>query len=519
MKRAAALILSALMIMSLVACKKTDTNYSEPEVATEQEVQEEIKTIQLVTGTGKTLEFDKDTYVTIITESHPVALLYYGDENKYPKLNSALEDYNKSEKEYQLNFIAENKDYAAECFSEEGEYFSPFESSVTAYVRRADTIVTSILYFGYEYTGGVHGNYYYYGKNYDTMSGKELVLSDVINDKDKLATAVSEQLGKHWSDIEFNESFDIAELLNDETAISWTFDYNGITIYFMPYSIASYASGVQIVTVSNEEYPDILKAEYRSIPSSYGIELAKDVPFYYDVTGDGKVDEIVFSAYEDDFDGNPGEISIYVNGIGYDEENWFYGAEATFIHNNGKNYIYVEVLRENDYRETVCYDLSYSVKKVGEIDGGLKRIFHEGEDNVITQDVLTNPESFYLGKTTQALSTAKGYKKYAVNEKGLPQSGDSWFVFEEEYAPEFTLLQKFDVDVYDKEGDRITSARTLKAGEKVVYISTDDEQYALLKCQDGTVCRVEYGFNDEEFCYMVNGIKLEELFDGIMFAG
>ena len=85
------------------------------------------------------------------------------------------------------------------------------------------------------------------------MSGKELTLADVINDKEKLTEAVSEQLDKHWSDADLNESIDIAELIDDETAVSWTLDYNGITIYFMPYSIASYASGAQIVTVSNEE--------------------------------------------------------------------------------------------------------------------------------------------------------------------------------------------------------------------------------------------------------------------------
>ena len=321
MKRILALILGALMIASCTACNKGESGSPDTgKVKTE----DAVNTIQLITGTGETLEFDKDTYDTIISESHPVVLLYYGDENKYPKLNSALEDNNKSEKEYLLEFIDKNKDFATERFLEDGEYFHPFESTVTPYIRRADTLVTSILYYGYEFTGGVHGNYYYHGKNYDTKTGKELTLSEVITDKEKLAQAVSEQLDKYWSDADLNESVDIAEIINDETAISWILDYNGITICFMPYSIASYASGAQIVTISNEEYPDVLKAEYKKLPSSYGIELAKDAPFYYDVTGDGVVDEIFAGGYESN-EGDSGCIDITVNGKSFEEEEWFYG--------------------------------------------------------------------------------------------------------------------------------------------------------------------------------------------------
>lgn len=517
MKKILTLIICALMIVSITACKKSQTDLPGKENI---KTDDEIKTIELVKGLGGTRKFNEDTYSVIISESHPVVCIYYGDENKYPKLSKALEDNNKSEKEYLLKFLDENKDYATERFLEDGEYFNPFESSITPYVRRADTLVTSILYFGYEYMGGAHGNYYYFGKNYDTKTGKELTLSDVIVDKEKLAEAVSELLDKHWSGADLNESVDIAKLIKDEKTISWTLDYNGITIYFMPYSIASYAAGAQIVTVSNVEYPDILKAEYKKAPSSYGIELAKNAPFYYDITGDGNVDEIIFSAYESDDEGNPGKISIYVNGTTYDEELWSYGTEATFIHTkDNKNYIYAEVLRENDYRQTLCYDLSYGVKKLGEVDGGLKRIFHEGEDNIITQDVLTSPESFYLGKTTQILSTVKGFKKYAISENGLPQSSDKWFKFDEKETFTFTLLADMQVDVYDEKEDKITATKTLKTGDKVVYISTDGEKYGLLKCQDGTVCRVEYRFDTEKYKMTVNGMTIEEVFEGIMYAG
>ena len=534
MKRILTIVMCALIIMSVAACKKTEKAYSEPETATNQknfssepevgteQKEEIIRTIQLITGSGETEKFAGDTYATIIRESHPVVYVYYGDENNFSELSEALEAYNKSEKDYLLKFMDENRDYAMESYLERGENFYEFESTVTPYVRRADTVVTSILYYGYEYLGGVHGNYYYYGKNYDTKMGKELLLSDVVNDKEKLVSAVLEQLDIHWSDAALDESADIEKLLNDETAISWTLDYNGITVYFMPYSIASYASGAQMVTVSNGEYPDVLKEEYKKTPVSYGVELANNAPFYYDVTGDGKVDEVIFSAYESDYEGTPGEVSFYINGdSSYSEEDWFYGAEATFVHTkNGKNYIYVESLRENDYRETACYDLSYGISRVDSVNGGLRRIYHEGEDNVITQDVLTNPESFYLCSTTQRLSTATGYKEYHIGENGVPESDDRMFVFDEENMLAFTMLTDLKASVCDmKSGELTGKEKTLKAGESVLYVGTDNEKYGYLKASDGTTVRVEVVFEKDKFGYTIDGVNTEEIFDGLFYAG
>ena len=524
-KRILALIMG-LFIMSFTACKNpedTTKNNTQTDNQTEQTTQtqeEEVRTIALTTGEGYFFEYNEDTYDTVIRATYPVVYVYHGDENKFPTLTKAFEDKNKSEREYQVAFIEENREYAMESYRGNEAYFYSFESLLTPYVRRADTMVTSILYSGYTYYGGVHGDSYLYGETFDTKTGKKLSLSDVVQDKEKLSDAVVEQLDIHWSDVDLNESADIRAIIEDESAVSWTMDYSGITIYFMPYSIGSYSTGIQTVTVSFAEYPDVVKDAYKKTPEAYGVELTNDTPFYYDVTGDGKVDEIIFSSFESE-EGNDGQLSIYVNGLAYDEDNYFFGdAQATFIKNkDGKIYIYVELLRENDYRQTCVYDLSYGVKKIGEIDGGLKRTYHEGEDNIITQDALTDPKHFYLTQTTQMLSTVSGSKEYEVSANGLPQTNARWFTFEEEYMPTFTLLVDFEVEVYDEKEDKVTGTKNLITGEKVLYFGTDNEKYGLLQCEDGSICRVEYGFDEDLFQITVNGQILEEVFDGIIFAG
>ena len=518
MKRIFALILSAFMIISITACKKAD-NTDKHEIGTQTEKNDGIKTIQLITGEGYKEEYDEDSYDTIIKASYPVVMPYYEDENKFPGLNKALEDNNKSTREYQLKFIDNNIEFAKESYDGNSEYYHPLETSVKPFVRRADTLVTSILYKGYEYTGGMHGESYYYGENYDTKSGAELELADVVDDMDALSGAIEGQLYNFYSETFGDSELNIQEVINDGSSYSWTLDYNGITFYFLPYSIDSYVESMVTVTVANEAYPNVLKKEYKQSPKAYGVELEPDLPLFYDVTGDGYIDK-VYATGRESIDGDSGYINITVNGETYSEENWFFDYDATLVHTaDGKNYIYYEILRENDYRETVCYDIKDGVKMVGSIDGGLRMIYHEGGEVLITQDALTNPESFYLQQTTQHLSTVTGYKAYYAGDNGVPVSDDKMFTFDEEKMITFTLLQGIELDVYDIKQNKVTGKKTLQPGEQVFYYATDNEKYALLKCFDDTICRVEGGFDEDEYYYMVNGIILEELFDGTLFAG
>ena len=272
MKRIFALILSAFMIISITACKKAD-NTDKPEIGTQAEKNDEIKTISIITGEGYKREYDDDTYNTVIEVSYPVVMPYYGDEDNFPKLALGLEIGNTETKEELVGFIEENREYAYDHYEASGEGYYPFQSSVKPFVRRADTLVTSILYTGFTYTGGVRGETYYYGETYDSTSGAELVLSDVVDDMDALSGAIEGQLCNFYSETFGDSELDIGAVINDGSSYSWTLDYNGITFYFLPYSIDSYVDSIVTVTVANEAYPNVLKKEYKQSPKAYGVEL------------------------------------------------------------------------------------------------------------------------------------------------------------------------------------------------------------------------------------------------------
>jgi hypothetical protein len=63
-----------------------------------------------------------------------------------------------------------------------------------------------------------------------------------------------------------------------------------------------------------------------------------------------------------------------------------------------------------------------------------------------------------------------------------------------------------------------TAEVTVKSGEVLRFWRTDRETYMDLKREDGSAvrCRLD---QDQRWPFRINGVDIEEAFDGIMFAG
>lgn len=536
-KRVLALLLCLVTLLTFTACSfskileeaanssAVETASPNPEETTPGETasptdENAVRPISLSTGSGHFPTVYGDSYDVIMKASYPVMQVSYGDTEKFPALSAALEERTADARENMVEYIDTSKETAMQQYEDYPAYFNPYEAKNEVTVKRADTLVTSLLFSAYAYSGGAHGNFYLHGETYDTETGKKLTLSDVVKDTAALAPAIRKELDTFWDDVEFFGDDNFDDIFSRPEELSWTVDYNGITFYFSPYVLAAYASGTQTVTLSNEEYPDILKDKYKEVPNSYGIELSPDVPLYYDVTGDGKIDEILFSAFSSDYSSSDAYITITVNDVPFKETLWFFEAHPTFVHTkDGENYIYAELYTENDYRDFVCFSVSDKVKKLHEISGGYRSFYRQGNVNIITKDVLTNPESFYIQRITQHISTASGYREYYVGKNGKPVSDSPMYVLEENDSLEFTLLQDLEADIYDEKTEKVNGKKTLKKGDKVIYCATDCEEYALLRAADGTLLRIQSVRDENEYRFTINGMKLEELFDGLFFAG
>ena len=131
---------------------------------------------------------------------------------------------------------------------------------------------------------------------------------------------------------------------------------------------------------------------------------------------------------------------------------------------------------------------------------------------------MTDPEAFRVSSRSNVLSTLFVSRPSRVGDDGMPEpTQERW-----ETGSDFTLTLKkaTTFDCVDSEGKVTGKTCDVRRGDKVIIRYTDMETYCDAETEDGTMVRI-YQESDEEYGwpYSVNGIELEEMFDGVMFAG
>ncbi len=475
------------------------------------------ETLQVISGYGQTLEYGDESYLPAVKVGYPYIQIAGEDAETYQRMNLILEENYEQKRMNKLDFLNLNQEDAKQTLSESPDYFSPYESLEQASVRRADSKVLSILYHGYTYTGGAHGFPYFWGESYDVFTGELLTLSDVVTQKDELSDLIWKELSEAYPGETWGGEVNLADWIEAEDVLSWTLDYNGITFYFNPYDLAAYAYGRQQVTLTFSEYPNLVKEEYQMIPVSYGMQLPKDCNFYDDVTKDGKADIISWNTIGL-YDGAAETLTVTLNGTDYDFEIYAFDTEVTLLKTReGEYYLYVQNTMENDYIETHCYRLGEDVEHTGVMDGGMQYHYHKAEDMYFVSDVLTNPDSFRMSVRTQIASTVNGSREYRVGTHGIAVSDDPFYQFPVEARFVFTVLHDFNAELYDEKNHSAKGTVTVAEGEQVTYYATDNDRYIWLLLEDGTLCRKEVVIDD--YLPTVDGYPVEEMFEGVLYAG
>ena len=197
------------------------------------------------------------------------------DESGYDALQKALDKDNadslelaKEEYSYNVlkNMVEENESATV-----------PFALESTVLKKRADDKVVSYLRESYSQLGGAHPSTYFAGKNYDTKTGSELTLQDVVTNYDDVYQYVLDELAKNEKQPE-NENcyFDgyedtvkemfygnsdsesaVTDANSEETglypmpasSVQWYLGDDGLNILFNDYDIAPYAYGPSFVTI------------------------------------------------------------------------------------------------------------------------------------------------------------------------------------------------------------------------------------------------------------------------------
>lgn len=319
-----------------------------------------------------------------------------------PNINKALDAYTaKGEKQ----FAASSKKMVSDAkfdHSERAKYgatfFPAFEDKSDIYVRRADSLVVSLLEFSSSYMGGAHGMYGFTGKTFDTYTGKEMQLTDVFTSQTAMTDAIKQQLMFDYPKASFQESNgasmrDMVDQLAKEGHLFWTMDPRGVTFYFNPYILGSYAEGIFTTTLLYSERPQIFKhneytkaIEWRG-PKGYCMEIPSYLPVRLSDSPRGDRLSVM---------NDPEELLIDYCGEQLKDKFNAKNIRATLVSMpEGERYLYVDYQKEDWKHAVRVYALRNEPVFVGEY--AMTRFVSDmvGK-NGSDWYVMTNPHEFYM---------------------------------------------------------------------------------------------------------------------------
>ena len=471
---------------------------------------------------------------------------YIRDEG-YEELKASLEK-RASERFKRIEIEREQLMSAAKAGKElsSSDGFFGYTSEGSINVLRADSRVLSFMTEAYSYTGGAHGNGGVTAEVYDTKSGKRLGVSDVIADKAGLESYITAKLEEDYGsqDMLFEgwEQWvhdEIAELPyeaepieamegddymgvsasnepHDTSAeplamgLDFALTPEGMRVYFSPYEIGPWALGTITVDIPyteeglgfNEAYLPLAEQTVWPLEAYEELEL--------DVDEDGLKEQIglSFQAQEDQSQSTytlfvtDGEDTASLNGV------CGYGMDKAYIMKEpeGGYVFYGECKSNNDWRYLSMADITEMWEERSEVAAAEPSEYYES----FYDNVPVSAESFYLSTRGSLLSTVSISREHRVGTDGFPEAVQEDFLYDD-----FELTAKQDI-----KGTEVSSgeAAEISAGAKLRAVSTDEASYAVLEDMESGA-RIRVGIDGSDWPHTIDGTDIEELFDGLIFAG
>ncbi len=473
--------------------------------------------------------YSEDGNITYVSGEYPqISIGHYvnaewKEDTEYGKLARSLKQYNA---DTENNFLANLKDYA-ETAKQDPAFTEPdkepgyrYSLETRASAARADELLFSIYEETYSYSGGAHPYTDYSGYTYDTKSGKRLDILDVVKDKDELIRTLTDELTRQYPDIgdalvTGDESLEnsVRAYFEDKElgGLDFTMGNSGMTVMFSAYELTAYAYGPEFVFLSYREHPELFKEQYLSGPADYMQVLGLYDQYHIeDAAGQDQKLQILFTPQDENTDSH--DLEIICGSMDYKEScDSAYDALPVLVHADGRNYIYMDFLSDNDYEYTVVYDLNGAAVQKSET---IQAAFYDNIPNDVSD--------FILETRTDVLSTRSVLRHYSLRAAdGIPEpKTDYWWYADAGYgedAPVITSRTDLTLDVLANPGDETGIKKTVPAGTRFHFLCTDQKTYADMYIDKNTIVRVPV--STDSWPQTINGHNIEDTFDGIMFAG
>ena len=456
----------------------------------------------------------------------------------YPHLNKAIEAENDVIAEKYEKTFAEIKEAAENAIAEQREDTEEFpvgnmEGKIVP-VRCDRSVLSFYEVTSLYYPGAAHGSVGYSGYNYKPENGEQITLADVFTDPAALKPVVAKYLRAQADGSPVDGAEDMLQYYFDEgnmDALTWVIDQDGVTFLFAPSDIAPYAMGTLEAKIYFDREPSLFTGNYGPSKEGYVKPLSPYTEMTVDLDGDGSDEKLsVTGTYEE---GNEiyaySGIQVSVGDQVCTTELYCFSMQPSFVHTeDGRNYVYVVTATDNDYPELTVFAIKDNVPSlVGKMEGtGLASAFHPAyvdgeyslEQSINERYPLIDPSKFALGTRMQLMSTYSGRRFYKVGEDGMPAPLTDLYEIDADIT--LTTLVPVKAEVVDLSKEEATGEeKEIPAGTKLNFWRTNGTDTVDMRTDDmevGEAFRFKVETSDGQ---IVNGIKLDEAFDGTMFGG
>ncbi len=444
-----------------------------------------------------------------------------------------INDWSEAEAESVWKAGEEMASEAADYIKESAEYATDYQNDytdsycynrfVTYSIMRADAQVISLESLDSSYLGGAHGNYYYEGTTFDTMTGEELKIQDIVTDMPSFRLQATKDIDKYlqenYSDGLFEDYQDTVEQIwEGEDGFNWYLNKSGIMVIFNSYAVGPYAMGSVTVPLPYSAYASYLNQDYTTpeTTSAGNGELAEET-----------VTKIRTSRLEGGAQVNYGDLNVYM-----DQKNEFGGGTLTIELNeqkeqteyfdrlcdsqilyleDGRVFVLLVADHASDDYELFLYEVT---------DGKLKMT--DQQDNLFLGDGSVSAGGrkngmLMLQKNVNVFGSYQCSMTYSIGDDGKLVPDEEFFQVDIDNYPYSVLTVTRELPVSVNGGQT-----TLQTGTQIRITGTNDAGIALFETTDGKVSgEIHYTEpeGDSEFYHKINGITEDQYFESIPYAG
>lgn len=433
MKRVFWVLLSVCMLLCAAACGKAPAQpitleaepTRDPRQPTESQFTTEttgiqadpIRLLALEKSLYSYFEWADDFDQALVRSEHSCITLGQEDAEAFPEMAEVLRQKAAMQENAMLDEYDDLVSLAREELASNRDSFETKVSTLDVRVRRADSLVISLLADSYSHYGQIENCRVFHGSNYDTQSGRELLLRDVAEVNDHLAKAVETELTTSvWAGDFYSETAVADYFANTpDDGFHWTMDYFGVTFYFSAGELSD--DGMLTATVSFAEYPELFNEKYLAAPTEYAVEVPLDISIFAQLDTDDPLEAISISGWYNGERNRYMDYGIYTDTDGqyYEEECFESDLHPYYVKTADGNYVYLFC---EDFQEgwrsmrLVVFSLNAdgSVAKIGEKNVSPSWL----ADNRFL--VPTDPKGFLLDDADHGEEKAV----FAVGSNGMP---------------------------------------------------------------------------------------------------